>query len=136
MANEQIERADPIPPGVYWLDLTRNAPSGWFPSVNDVDEAKTAEAHRQFEWWRGSFSPSIVHVIRSDGNFVLFRVDRPAMRWGVDAGLGLPNRATERMRDVAQVPDPEPGLAWRFPSFEGMGTGLAVVAALYLLSRK
>lgn len=113
------EKADVIPPGYYWLDLQRSSDD----DVNVVDKDATLEALQQFAWWVKSFSPRIVVVVKAEGSWVLFRVDSPAMRWGVESELGFPTRAPWGMATnkdtIVQRPDPE-GIAefWIREGFE------------------
>lgn len=76
-----LEKDDPIPPGYYWLDLLR------------PNHQLTQDALDNFRIWMKSFNPRTVKSVKTDGAWVLFEVEKPSMRWGVEDGLGLPNRA-------------------------------------------
>lgn len=86
-ATHVIEKRDPIPPGVYWLDLP-------------VPSART-----NFELWRAA-NAGVVELLKRQQSFedpwdstvvtnvwVLFKVKAPVGRWPLSAKLGLPTIA-------------------------------------------
>jgi hypothetical protein len=131
-----FEQEDPIPPGFYWLDFTRETP-----------EAEAA-ARQEFAWWVRSFDPRRVRTVKSEGAWVLFEVEKHAMRWSPSAGLGFPNRAPQGAATTARGiktgvvstrPDPEKDILEKaddaLGSLGSMGGGLMLLLGLYFLSK-
>lgn len=123
-----LERRDPIPPGIYWIDAIRRTPRG------DAEEA--------FRRWRADHADRvIVRATEDHGEYVwiLFEVLADVPRWSGDTGLGLPSRAPRgaatRREDTVQRPPPEkmPGLSDVVAS--AIVPAVLVLAALVLLRR-
>jgi hypothetical protein len=114
-----MERGDPIPPGIYWVDAfgpSRAAFADWASSHAAVRVLETQEdAGREWLW-------------------ALFAVDAPTPRWPVSAGLGVPTIAEKgsatTVDDTVQKPDPAP----LFPSPGSWSTGEKIAAVGVVLS--
>lgn len=123
-----LERQNPIPPGIYWVDTFKIAvPAG-------------PDQRAQFSAWRTQHAET-VKVLRTqtieatggnpDYEWVLFQVLEPTWRWGTDTHLGFPTRAPKGAatteEDTVQRPPPggeESALPW------GWIIGGAVVGGL------
>ncbi len=89
-----MERKDPLPPGVYWMDLI-----GLGRVLN-------------FTSWKGSNRGTVKMLKKKEDSFdqwwVLFEVTAPTKRWPVAAGLGLPTIArkgkTTTFKSTEKVP--------------------------------
>jgi hypothetical protein len=132
-----LERRDPIPPGIYWVDIV------------STDFGQYLERREAFYRWARSNAGAVKVLQETDSprvaptyystafhRWVLFEVLSATSRWPVSAGLGFPNVAAEgektKSEDTVQRPDPEP-----LPSpWEMLSGGVGLLALLWLLSKK
>lgn len=123
----KLERRDPIPPGVYYVDTM------------------TPKQSQEFNIWIRQWGPRI-KGLRSTETFRLFEVYNPVPRWPLAAGLGFPTVAQKGRKtsldDTKRRGEREKGL---FDSDDdgdffgqykaGFGTGVGALVLLYLLTR-
>lgn len=100
-----FEKRDPIPPGIYWLDVPKKTASDFSAWVRQYGGgyADMGDGKRQFFEGR-------LKVIRTEGNWKLFRVMAPVPRW--DARIAgfptiAPRGAATTKRDTVKREDPE-----------------------------
>lgn len=105
-----IQRADPIPPGRYWIDALGTTALQQFDKWRDdhkatvtVEKLEAGKATDDpMEW---GAHPGV------DSGFYIFQVLNPTPRWpNVSKGLGLPNVApasVQQKSDTIQRPPPE-----------------------------
>jgi hypothetical protein len=119
-----VERRNPLPAGTYWVDVF-------------------ASKQAAFRDWLAR-NKSSVRVIRTSSypashpyearDWYLFEARSP-VRW---EGPGLPTIATPSTtpESTVQRPDPEPSASQTFADFLATIPPLALLAALYLLTRR
>lgn len=97
------ERRNPIPPGVYWVDVVR--PDGKVLAKNDpldnwrywlaTHKAEVDVVNRETRFlkttWGSLYGANDIVI----GEFTVFRVKTPVQRWPNDAGIGLPTIAVK-----------------------------------------
>ena len=115
-----IERADPIPEGVYWIDSIE--PAAFGADAEEVQHARELYI-RRIE----SQHPGAYRVVRTalhdegqyDREWILFEVKTPIPRWPPNAHWGFPTLAPNGLNteegDTVQRPPPEKG------PLEGLG---------------
>lgn len=93
------ERRNPIPPGVYWVDVVR--PDGKVTKNDPLDnwrywltthQQEVEVVNRETRFAKSSWFGDTDIVI---GEFTVFRVKVPVQRWPNDAGIGLPTIAVK-----------------------------------------
>jgi hypothetical protein len=123
-----LERANPIPPGTYYVDVFDQ---GAGPVASQNQPAA-------FEAWLRA-PGTVARVLRRErrGNvtFTLFEVLEPSERWPLSAGLGLPTRASAstRLDDVVQVPEPVTSTGLLASVGEGIKSAAITVAVGYVI---
>ncbi len=154
-----LERQDPIPAGVYWIDLTTNGQVRAFrewrdahPSVVRLKEERTEIPVEYFDdagdlksdslWGQGAMA------LPKSRLWVLFRVVVPTRRWGAAAGLGFPTISEGEITSSATVQKPAPKAAldywgdqiadaWRETATAAVARAVGVFALIYFFgSRK
>jgi len=87
-----LERRDPIPPGVYWVDVVRNDARPGFERWLK-DNAATVKVRNRAD--KGQQSAMARHLgLRSTfGLWVLFEALEPTKRWPLSVKVGLPTIA-------------------------------------------
>jgi len=115
-----LERANPIPPGYYWVDAPI-WPSG------DADPVGAFRA-----WIKASAGKAAIIKDQplgtyggdpNAGRWFLFRITEPYQRWGLDAKLGFPTVATSaqiEQEDIVQRPPPEGSIIDKIPTVDEM----------------
>jgi hypothetical protein len=147
-----IEKRDPIPPGVYWLDVFEalGKPVGTSPMANWRAWLKRNESTVRVLSQETHFDqpPNDDAVL---GFWVLFRVSAPTKRWDIKARLALPTVAFKG--EETRKPDTEsanpPESIWQFwrrnasefaeqasKAAKGLGSGLGLLLLLFVLSKK
>lgn len=106
-------RDDPIPPGVYWIDVP------W-----ELSQFTKVSKRVHWDLWLDAMKVTgwvkVVKTVHHDGELLndepprdwhLFEVTRPAPRWTPETGLGLPTVAPNGIQttedDTIQSPPPE-----------------------------
>lgn len=125
-----FERANPIPRGIYWIDLI-----GMRKVLN-------------FASWKGS-NRSTVKVLKRkersfDDHWVLFEVTKPTKRWRTDWKLGLPTIArkgkTTTEKSTGKVPKVKQTTEllsdWGDTVKSTLQSGFALVAIAYILANR
>jgi hypothetical protein len=135
-----LERKDPIPPGVYWVDAvnqTRGV-AQWYAWERE-NKATVEVLKRKIE--------TPLYFWEMDGYimWVLFRVKAPTKRWEVNSRLGLPTIAPETTKQADTVKRPkkrDTAEYWKDetkgvvqPYTAGIGTAIGGLLLLYLLSK-
>ena len=146
-----IQRKDPIPAGLYWLDMPGQ--KRWLTFIDWIEKTDGARI--------------VVHKFKVMGTApkyaspddimhrVLFELKKPAKRWPVDANLGLPDIAPTGTKDIRGAKPPEVDIAdywekvwqrWKKRAVaaaeeaakdvkQGVGLTVGAIAILWLMSR-
>jgi len=134
-------RDDPIPPGVYWLDVIwEEASDGvpkpqhfalWIGAMRATGWVKLLQSvHHEGTFKLPDFDPMVDEPAR---DWVLFQVLRPAPRWTPVTGLGLPTVAPQGIEttedDTIQSPPSESILDRLLPE-SALGRAAVVAASI------
>jgi len=125
-----LERGNPIPPGVYWLDVIGKTQNDGFGKWHAKHSDKVTKIKRNVRgihnvWW-------------------LIEVLEPVPRWPDEARLGLPTIAQQGKatseKSTGKVPKTKSTTElledWGSGITKGLGQGLAVLVLLYLLTNR
>ncbi len=112
-------RDDPIPPGVYWIDIP------WEDSLQTPGIPKPQHFQLWLEAMQALHWVKLLKTVHHDSALIgdepardwhLFEVVSPAPRWSTMTGLGLPTVAPSGSStdesDTVQRPPPEAGQSW------------------------
>lgn len=141
-ADTVLEMRNPIPVGVYWVDL--EAPPG----------SMESPAH-EFRIWAADNSESVQVVKREmwtesgarAREWSLFKVTAPTQRWDDETGIGRPTVATKNVAPSSAVPDfearrtkpidvPKAAKEAGKEIVKGLGSGLGLLLLLWALTKK
>lgn len=143
----KYEKRNPIPPGVYWLDLLSNAQQSAFAAWVDSSDVVILKSETHELPNDAPFSWSGIQLPKYR-KWVLFQVMSPTLRWPNSASLGLPTISDGAItsKGTSQAPEPKPAVdywadqaktAWNdavASSGGAVARGLAVIALIYLIS--
>lgn len=136
-----MERKDPIPKGVYWMDIAGQERidrfNAWLKKNSATVESLRQKLDRDF--WMESRNQL----------WVLFAVNSPTKRWPVAAKLGLPTVARSKLvqkRDTEQrPPEKDTKKFWKnwwdenvpdMPEVPDLGPAVLLVGMAYFLTRR
>jgi hypothetical protein len=137
----RIERSDPIPPGVYWIDSID--PSA-FENPGAVEAARDAYELAIEANYMSAFR--IVRTVHHDSqiigdtqparDWILFQITAPVPRWSPDTKWGLPTVAPNGLEtqegDTVQRPPPEQGILDEWLPDTPLGKALLIGGAIGL----
>jgi len=110
-----IERSDPIPPGVYWIDSVE--PAAFGADADEVEHARDLYIRRVLSQYPGSYNV-VRTALHDDGQYdrewILFELKTAVPRWPANTHWGLPTIAPRGLEtqegDTVQKPPPEKGI--------------------------
>lgn len=133
------ERANPIPPGTYWVDVID--PSVLSPErIEEFDAWAAANGVEVLKKER-KVTGSPLDWVRGVRHWVLFRITKPTRRWPASLPIGLPNRAAPTVKKEADTSQREPEKSvpeyWGVPEMKMPNVGpVAFLVALALFAMR
>jgi len=135
-----IERGNPIPPGVYWIDSIDPSafpdPDAVQASRDAYDLAIEANYHNAFRIVRTTHHDAQIIGNAPPRDWILFQITSPVPRWSPATQWGLPTVAPNGLDtqedDTVQKPPPEEGILDEWLPDTPLGKALLVGGAIGL----